>query len=90
MKKTNPRKIPATQADVERAKQEAFDVAVKTTWAIMFTVMRDKQGWGTVRLRRLWGQINDLADSVSKGYVSINDLMKVLDEDGYVLQKGDG
>lgn len=48
---------------------------------------RDKQGWGTVRLRRLWGQINDLADSVSQGYVSINDLMKVLDEDGYVLQK---
>lgn len=87
MKKMNPRRRPATQADVEKAREEAFDLAVRTTWAILFTVMRDKQRWGKKRLRRLWGQIDDLADSVSRGYVSINDLFKELDRDGYVLQR---
>lgn len=85
MKKVNPRRVPVTMADVERAKKQAFDSAVRTTWAILFTVMRDKQGWGYVRLRRLWGQIDDLADSIAKGRVSVEDLIKELKKDGYGL-----
>ena len=45
-KKVNPRNIPATQADVNRAKKLASDLAVQSCWAIMFTAMRDKYGWG--------------------------------------------
>lgn len=81
-KKVNPRRRPATQADVNKAKKAAQEQAVEIAWAIMFTCLRDKEGWGKVRLKRLWGHINNLSDSISQGYVSIKDLMTVLGEDG--------
>ena len=89
-KKTNPRRRPATQADVNRAKKEAQDQAVKIAWAIMFTCLRDKEGWGKIRLKRLWGEIDNLSDSIAKGYVSIKDLMAVLGEDGIELIEKEG
>ena len=53
-KKVNPRRRPATQADVRKAKKEAQTFAINACWAILFSVMRDKEGYGTKRLRRLW------------------------------------
>lgn len=88
MKKVNPRKRPATQADVIRAKKQAVSQAVNISWAIMFTCLRDKEGWGHVRLSRLWGHIQNLCDSVNRGYVSVDDLLRTLEEDGIEL-KGD-
>lgn len=75
--RTNPQKRPATAADVKRAKDEA----IRIVWAIFFTVMRDKEGYGNRRLKRLWDEVNALADSVSKGYVSIKDLTRALKEE---------
>lgn len=89
-KKVNPRKIPATQADVHKAKKEAENEAIRIAWAIMFTCLRDKEGWGMVRLRRLWGEIENLSDSIVKGYVTITDLMTVLEEDGIMLKGYEG
>ena len=39
MKRVNPRKRPASQADVKRAKKEAQDKAVELAWSIFFTVL---------------------------------------------------
>lgn len=86
-KKVNPRRKPATVADVEKAAKQAQEIAVKAAWSIFFTVMRDKEGYGGKRLMRVWQEINELSDSVSKGYVSLNDLMRTLeDEAGIVLR----
>lgn len=88
-KKVNPHRRPATVADVERAKKTAQNQAINIAWAIFFTVMRDKEGWGMKRLRRLWDEVNDLSDSISGGYVSVSDLMQALeDEAGIVLKEG--
>lgn len=74
-------------ADVEKAKKNAADQAVSFAWAIFFTVMRDKEGYGTrVRLPRLWKRVQDLCDSVTKGYVSIADLKEELRKDGIELE----
>lgn len=90
-KKVNPRRRPATMADVNRAKHEAQDWAITLTWAIFFTVMRDKEGYGPTRLRRLWEHVNDLSDSIAKGYVSPADLIRTLaDEDGITLEGTEG
>ena len=86
MKKINPQRRPATQADVKKAKKQARDQAIRIAWAIMFTCLRDKEGWGKKRLRRLWNEVEDLSDSIGKGYVSIADLLKVLEDDGYELR----
>ena len=87
MKKKNPRTKPATQADVIKAKKEAQAQAINYAWAIFFSVMRDKEGYGKKRLRRVWDAVNNLSDSVSKGYVNIKDLMTALeDEAGIILE----
>ena len=80
-KRVNKRRKPATKADVEKAKREAENNAVDSAFAIMFSALRDKEGWGKVRLARLWREVNYLSDSVARGYVSINDLMTALEEE---------
>lgn len=86
-KKVNPRKRPATQADILKAKKDAQNTAINYAWAIFFTVMVDKEGYGKKRLNRIWEEVNDLSDSVAQGYVSINDLLQALEEEkGIVLR----
>jgi len=75
-----------TMADVERAKKEAIRQAVIICWAIVFHSFRHRWGWGVIRMSRLWRQINDLRDSVTRGYVSIPDLMRELKEYEFMLE----
>ena len=78
MPKTNPRRRPATQADVERAKKNAQSEAISLAMTIMFTALLDKEGFAQEDLQRLWREVNDLSDSIAQGYVSAADLRNVL------------
>lgn len=80
-KKVNPRRKPATQADILKAKKDATSEAISFAWAILFTVLHDKEGWGKVRLQRLWAEVGELSDSIAKGYVSVTDLKHTLKEE---------
>lgn len=80
-KKVNPRRKPATQADIQKAKKDATSEAISFAWAILFTVLHDKEGWGKVRLQRLWSEVGELSDSIAKGYVSVTDLKHTLKEE---------
>ena len=80
-KKVNPYKQPATLGDIKKAKKQAEYEALTYAWAIFFTVMRDKFGWGNIRLRRLWNEVNDKSDAIIKGYVSVQDMMDTLKEE---------
>lgn len=80
-RKTNPRRIPATQADVKRAKDKATGDACRACMAIFFTVLLDKEQADKETLQRVWGEVESLSDSVAKGYASISDLMRVLREE---------
>ena len=77
-KKVNPRRRPATQADVQRAKQKGQEEAVKLAWSILFTVLRDKEGYSIDDLRRAWSEVEDLSDSIAKGYCTVADLRDIL------------
>lgn len=79
--RVNPNRRTATVADVQRAKRDTQDEAIKMTWSIFFTVMRDKEGYGIKRLQRLWNEVNELSDSIANGYVSVTDLRKALMEE---------
>lgn len=86
-KKTNPRRRPVSQADVNKAKKIAQSKAVTWAWAIIFTALRDKEGFGKTRLRRVWDEVNNISESITKGYININDLIHTLDvEAGIVLE----
>lgn len=84
-KKVNPRRRPATLADVNKAKKEAMDIAITFAWAILFTALRDKEGFGYVRLRRVWDEVNYISDSIDKGYINIDDLIEELRENEITL-----
>ncbi len=90
-KKPNPSNIPVSKADVDRAKKQAVSEAVDIAWAIIFTVLRDKEGHSAEDLQRIWKGVNDLSDSIRQGYVTVPDLKEVLkQEEGCVLEKGGG
>ena len=67
--------------DVKRAKEKAQSEATSLAIALFFTVLLDKHGATAEDLQKLWGEINNLSDSVSKGYVSAWDLKKTLEEE---------
>lgn len=84
-KKANPRRKPATQADVAKAKTQAQEQAVRLAWSIFFTVLRDKEGYDLDGMRRVWDYINDLSDSIAKGYCTVADLRTILKEEAGVV-----
>lgn len=77
-KKTNPNRQPVTKADVNRAKRKAQENALKAAWSIFFTVLRDKEGYDLEGLQRIWGEVEDLSDSIAKGYCTVSDLREIL------------
>lgn len=79
--KTNPRRIPVTMADVERAKKAAQIEAVDYAMTIFFTVLLDKHGATKDELKVFWEEVNDLSDSIAKGYVNIADLRYTLNKE---------
>lgn len=81
--RVNPRRIPVSQADINRARQDNITIA----WAIIFSVLVDKEGFTPDDIARVWQETEDLADSLTKGYVNINDLQRTLEEE-YKIQLG--
>jgi hypothetical protein len=80
-KKVNPRRRPATQADVNRARDQAVADAVHLCMAVFFTVLLDKEQADKEILHRVWDEVNDLSDSINQGYVTEADLKRVLREE---------
>lgn len=79
--KTNPRKKQATQADVNKAFQRGINEGITSAIIIFFTVLLDKYGATADDLKNIWKHVNELSDSIEKGYVNIRDLERVLIEE---------
>lgn len=80
-KKTNPRKIPKTQADVDRAYQRGKDEGAKSSIIIMMYAMKDKLGATDDQLTEFFDAITYTVDSINKGYITEKDLQTVIKED---------
>lgn len=70
-----------TAYDVKKAQREAEKASVKAAWAIMFSVLRDKFDWNAEDLQKMWNHVESYADSVNKGYIKIDDIIRVLEEE---------
>lgn len=82
--KINPRRRPATQADVIKAKNDAVNEAVKLAWTILFSVLWDKEHYTPEDMQRVWKEVDALSDSIVKGYCNVSDLRNVLREEAGV------
>ena len=79
-KKKNPAR-QLRESDIRRIKKEATDNAIRYALALFLSVMRDTEGYGVKRLKRVYAAIEYLADSVSRGYVKISDLEQALKDE---------
>lgn len=52
----------------------------------VFTALRDKEGFGYKRLRRVWDEVNYISDSIDKGYIDVDDLVNELKEHDITLE----
>ena len=75
-----------TLAQIEDIKRQAARDAVHSildlTLGFPVMVMHDKHGWGHTRLDRFIDDVLDLYDSYEKGYLTLEDIRRVLQEEG--------
>jgi predicted Zn-dependent protease len=64
---------------VKRSSYEKGQKDAVNGFALMLcSVLADKWGFGTIRIQRILDQIYYVADSVNKGYITLNDLEEQL------------
>ena len=80
-KKTNPRKIPKTQADVDKAYDRGRTDGAKSTVIIMMYALKDKFNASDEQLTEFFEAITYTVDSINKGYITEKDLQTVIKED---------
>lgn len=80
-RKINPRRIPATKADIEKAKKRGTEEAVRRAISLMLYVLIDKHGTTMEEIQRMAKELNYCADSVSKGYIKWRDIERVVFEE---------
>ena len=78
MNKVNPRRRPATMADVNRAVEQATNDALTASAAIFLTVLCDKENADAELIQRVWREMQELSQSIIDGYVSVADLKDTL------------
>ena len=78
MNKVNPRRRPATIADVNRAVEQATNDALAASAAIFLTVLCDKESADAEIIQRVWQEMQELSQSIIDGYVSVADLKDTL------------
>ena len=76
--KVNPRRRPATMADVNRAVEQATNDALAASAAIFLTVLCDKESADAEVIQRVWQEMQELSQSIIDGYVSVADLKDTL------------
>ena len=85
--KVNPRRRPATAADVARAKKDAVHESTCAALVILFSVLRDRKGMTTDELQDIWASVMDRSDSINQGYCNLSDLRDTLaQEDGIYIR----
>ena len=90
-KKLNKETIQLTRKDYEELKSKERMNAANIINLIPLIILRDKFGFGKVRLERYLKHYQEAVDSLNKGYLDLNDVQKVLlDEVKIGFYEGDG
>ena len=83
--------VELTPKQIEKLKAEATSKAAEVVNLIPLLVLKDKFGFGKVRLERYLKHYQEAVDSLNKGYLDLNDVQKVLlDEVKIAFYEGDG
>ena len=78
--KTNPRKIPRTQADVDRARDEGVITGVHYASAMFMNVLLDKFA-AQDYIAEIWHHMEKLSEEVKEGRVKVPEIIRMLKEE---------
>ena len=81
MSKTNPKRIPRTQADVDKAFMSGMNTGIEILCDIFLNVLLDKHNATQEELDVFATEVNELCDSLNQGYVNYADIHNTLRED---------
>ena len=81
MSKVNPRKIPRTQADVNRAYERGKTEGTELCLTLVLYTLRDKFGADDKQLDEFSDAFHYTLDSIERGYVTEDDLRQVLKDE---------
>lgn len=81
MAKVNPKKIPRTQADVDRAYNEGTDFGLEFCLNLVLYVLKDKHDAPDEDIMQLRDEFMYVIDSVGKKYLSYSDIVRALKSD---------
>lgn len=80
-KSPNPRKIPRTQADVDRAEEQGRITGMEFMATVAFWILLDKHSAQDDEVQVFAEEIRYLMDSIAKGYVSYPDIVRAMREE---------
>lgn len=74
----NPRRIPRTQADVDKAHEDGQKFGVEFAINLVLYVLKDKHNGTDEEIRQLRDEFMDVVDSVARKYLSYADIKRCL------------
>ena len=80
-KTCNPRKVPKTQADVDKAYKRGMNDGLQGALTIMLYTLKDKFGTDDAELTEFANAFNYTVDGINKGYISEADLRGVIKDE---------
>ncbi len=83
--KTNPRRIPRTQADVDRAHERGREEGVNGALVLFLYTLLDKFGATDDELKQFADAFSYTVDSIERGYITEADLRKVVREEYHTV-----
>lgn len=82
MPRTNPRRIPRTQADVDKAHNEGIAEGLSRGIDLLLYVVIDKHDAPMEDIQQFAAELNHAAGCVAEGYITWADIRQMLKEYG--------
>ena len=73
--------ITLTHKEIEKMKQQATDNAAAIINLFPLLILRDKFGFGKVRIERYLDNYAELMEAYNDGYLSLKDIEKVMEDE---------
>lgn len=80
-RKTNPRKVPKTQADVDRAFSDGMDMGMEFGLNLVLYVLKDKHDAADADILQLRDEFMYVISAVNEKYLSYPDIKRALKGD---------
>ncbi len=81
-KKLTDKDIKAMEENIKaKTLKDAIDFAIKNYMACVALCLHDKLDFGHVRACRFMRDVDNLFDSINKGYLSLDDVLKTVKEE---------